>query len=421
MDIRGPIQNILKFAAQGIVSRYKPTIIGITGSSGKTSTREAIFAVVSQKYDSRRPQKNFNNEFGLPLAIIGSDSPGKNPFKWLWLFIKIAWLLTGFASFPKMLVLEYGIDKPGDMDYLTAIAKPTLAVLTATGLAHREFFENEEQIAVEKKKLLAAADPAGAVFVNTDRVSRIDDIKHAHLITYGHESTAQVYPTTISEDVESDFSTHIEVPYRNQNLSVLVHGIGTTHQSAALAAIAVADYLHIEPDLVICGLSEYKPAPGRMNIINGLKKTILIDDTYNAADPEGVKKSLDLLMRIPRQPKIAIIGTMRELGSVSRENHEAVGRIVSTLPLDMLITVGEEAKIIADTARAEGFSSEKISSYVTSVEAIDHASEILIPGSIILLKGSQYVRLEKLTKELMAEPMRASELLCRQSPGWLAS
>lgn len=137
----------LKYLAKKILAKYKPRIVGITGSVGKTSAKEAIFAVLSAKFRVRQSLKNYNNEFGLPLSIIGTESPGKNLFGWL----KIFWqayklILVTDKKFPEILILEMGVDKPGDMDYLNSIAATDIGVVTGIGEAHLENFGSVEKI-----------------------------------------------------------------------------------------------------------------------------------------------------------------------------------------------------------------------------------------------------------------------------------
>ncbi len=166
--LKQQIQNSLAFLARHIITKYHPKVIGITGSVGKTSAKEAIYHVVSQRYRTRRPLKNFNNEFGLPLTIIGSNSPGRNVFGWLVVLAKGAGLLLFGQRFPEVLVLEMGIDRVGDMEHLTSIARPDIAVITSIGTSHYEFFRDLETLEQEKGKLAEALTEQGVLVVNGD-------------------------------------------------------------------------------------------------------------------------------------------------------------------------------------------------------------------------------------------------------------
>src|SRR5258708_6717222 len=133
------IQKLLAYLAKKILAKYKPKIIGITGSVGKTSAKEAIFLVVAEKFKARKSPKNFNNELGLPFAIIGVDSPGRNIFKWIGVFFKAGALILFKQKYAQILVLELGVDRPRDMDYLLSIVKANVSVITNIGISHNEF------------------------------------------------------------------------------------------------------------------------------------------------------------------------------------------------------------------------------------------------------------------------------------------
>jgi UDP-N-acetylmuramoyl-tripeptide--D-alanyl-D-alanine ligase len=416
------VQALLLKLSQRIIAKYKPTIIGITGSVGKTSTREAVFHVVSQKYRAYRPNKNFNNEIGLPLAIIGTESPGKSVLGWLGVLWKGAGLAFFTQRYPEMLVLEYGVDKPGDMDYLLSIAKPTISIITNIGVSHYEFFKSTEAIAREKGRLAEVLNPNETLIVNADNVVAAAQAgkAKAKVITYGHLHDAAVRVTQSEEQVNGMALTDLTIQTPTRSITAKLPAVGGPHIEAINAAVAAAEVLGIETDLVIKGIAEYKPFPGRLNIIAGLKHTTIIDDTYNAA-PDSMKEALLLFSRIPANYKIAVLGDMRELGELSAKAHKDIGSLVATLNVHRLYTVGEGGKLIAIAAMEAGFPESKVSSWDNSDVAKTVILQAIEPDSLILIKGSQYVRMEKITKELLAEPMRAHELLCRQSNSWLES
>ena len=145
---------ILKILAKAVINKYQPKVIAITGSVGKTSAKEAIAVVLRAKFNTRTPSKNFNNEIGTPLTILGQEnSPGKNILAWLWIFIlAIKLVLIKDKNYPEVLVLEMGADKPGDIKYLTAIASPDISIITAIGSSHIEFFRTIDNIVKEKSR-----------------------------------------------------------------------------------------------------------------------------------------------------------------------------------------------------------------------------------------------------------------------------
>ena len=192
------LQKILAGLARATLQKYKSTIIGVTGSVGKTSTKEAIFAVLKTKYRVRRAEKNYNNEIGFPLAILGIPHCGRNVFKWLFALVRVTLKLSAFVrdEYPQVLVLEYGVDHPGDMDYLLSIAKPDIAVVTAIGdiPVHVEFFESPEELIKAKAKLVQALPIDGYAVLNHDdyAVLGMREKTRAKIMTYGIEEHADL-------------------------------------------------------------------------------------------------------------------------------------------------------------------------------------------------------------------------------------
>lgn len=419
--MRKLIYSLLAFFARAIIKKYKPKIIGITGSVGKTSVKEAVFCVVSVKYKTQSSQKNFNNEIGLPLAIIGADSPGRSLLAWIKVFLKAASLLVFPHKFAEVLVLEYGIDRVGDMEYLLGIAKPDIGVITSIGLSHYEFFKDEKVIEHEKGKMAEILKEGDWLVINADNEKSMrQGLKTgSKKISYGLvNSLADVKLSQSNISYLPKTKTDGVINLNGEEIVFSLRAAGYPHLSSMLAAVAVAKCLAMEKDLIQKGIANYKPVPGRLNVINGIKKSLLIDDTYNAA-PDSTIESLLFLSKTPHKTKIAVLGDMLELGEKSDESHLKIGKLVNELNLDKLITVGPGGKIIAEGARNAGFDSNRISSFDTSDEARLYVQESLVPESSILIKGSQGVRMEKITKEIMAEPMQARDLLCRQYGKWL--
>lgn len=407
--------------ARQLIAKYHPQIIGITGSVGKTSTRDAIYAVVSTAFSARKGTKNLNNEFGLPLAIIGSDSPGRNLFGWFGVFLKAYWQLW-FGSFPKILVLEMGVDRPNDMDYLLSIARPNIAVITNIGISHYEFFGSQAAVAQEKGKLVSATPSSGAVILNSDNVGAngMREQANAKVIGYGFNPASEVRIQIKSEHFQVPAQSELEVHTPTQNFSAQVPAIGIPHLASCGAAVAVGLYLGLPIEKIQAGLKKYKPVPGRLNLLTGIKRTLVIDDSYNAS-PDSMREALEILRRMPYHDKVAVLGDMLELGEQSQASHEEIGSMVAGLGFSQLITVGSGGQIIANAARAAGMPADQIHSFATSALAAEHVRDKLIPESAVLVKGSQGVRMEKISKELLADPMSASNVLPRQYGKWLES
>jgi UDP-N-acetylmuramoyl-tripeptide--D-alanyl-D-alanine ligase len=417
--MRTLLEKILAFFARKIVNKYKPKIIGITGSVGKTSTRAAVFAVVSQKYRAYTPPKNLNDKLGLPLAIIGADSAGRSLIGWIKIIFRAALLSLVRHKYPEVLVLEYGIDRVGEMDELLAIARPHIAVLTTIGFSHYEYFRDIETVAHEKGRIIEVLTGSDVAVLNNDdeRVVAQQGRTKAKVVTYGQQGIVRVENSieSFSEKVGTELA--IATPTRKFNASI--PAVGTPHVSSSLAACAVAEVLGVEVDLVEKGLARYRPVPGRLAVIAGLRRSLILDDTYNAA-PDSVREALNVLARMPGQHKLAVLGDMLELGVKSDEAHDLVGQQVATMELQHVVTVGPGGKIIAAAAKGAGFPEERVISFDTSEEAKTTVRELMQEGSSVLVKGSQGMRMEKIVKEIMAEPMRAGELLCRQDARWLS-
>jgi UDP-N-acetylmuramyl pentapeptide synthase len=421
------IKQLLAYFSHKIIAKYKPLVIGITGSVGKTSTRHAIAAALSAKYYLREPEKNFNNDIGIPLTIIGAHGLDEGSFKlagikfgWLRIFAKalMVWLLP--QDYPKVLVLEYGIDHPGEMDTLLNIVQPKIGVLTTIGVSHKEHFPNNEAIAFEKGKM-AERLPSNGIFVyNADDAHVKEQTKRtkAHLLSYGKTAAAEVILEKIEENLSGQPTTTIYIKSPVRQLKVTVPVVGTAHTEAILAAFAVCEALQMETELILKGLASYRGMPGRLNILSGIKRSILIDDTYNAA-PLSTTEALHLLGRFDSDHKAAVLGDMLELGDETDAAHAEIGKLAASLNLQQLVTVGKLGKQIATAALQAGMNAEKIQSYETSDEAKRKVLDTLQPDSVVLIKGSQGARMEKITKELLAEPMGAAHMLVRQYGHWL--
>jgi len=240
------------------------------------------------------------------------------------------------------------------------------------------------------------------------------------VLTYSIKGAADVAISDIQESLQDKFITGFKVKTAARELTATINAVGSIHLSAVASAIAVGEALQIDTDSLRKGLSQYKPAPSRLNVISGIKHTVIIDDTYNAA-PDSMLEALALLDRLPGEGKMAVLGDMAELGTKSNQSHEMIGQKVASMKLNHLVTVGPNGKIMAHAAVIAGMPSDKVLSFDTADEARKTVQDLLQPYSSVLIKGSQVVRMEKITKEIMAEPMRASELVCRQYGRWLES
>ncbi|MCX6781094.1 MAG: Mur ligase family protein [Candidatus Magasanikbacteria bacterium] len=421
------LTQFLGILARAIVKKYQPRIVGITGSVGKTTTRAACVAVLSSRFRVRGSDKNYNNELGVPITIIGVGAPGSNIFLWLGAFARaLRLLLWRDKNYPELLVLELGADHPGDIAHLLSIAPLDVGVVTAVAAAHTEFFKSVAGVLAEKKLVLTelGTDKNAVVNVDDENVHGIIDEIRAPIIGFGFNESATVrgVEAAIKYDGEgAPIGTQATIKTFGQDVSLFVQGVlGRPCVYAALAAAAVGRACGLDIEEIQLGLSAFQTPPGRLRIISGIKKTILIDDTYNAS-PNAAKVALDVLKEIhvsSNGRRIAVLGDMLELGELSEQAHREIGRVVIAAGCDILVTVGAAAKFIADEARVGGMDLNAIFSFDDSVAAGEFLKEKISVGDIILVKGSQGARCEKIVKLLMADPAQAEKILVRQGKGW---
>lgn len=430
--MKSTITALLLVCTRRILRKYHPLVIGITGSVGKTSTKDAVFSVLSRRFRVRRSQKNYNSEIGVPLTVIGATSPGKNPLGWLRVFLRALGLILFKQSYPDILILELGIDHPGDMRLLLETVQPKIGILTAIAPAHTQFFVSFDEYANEKRLLITSLPKDGLAVLNADlpEVRLAADQAKCPVVTCGVQTEADMRavgmdirlerPRGADGVVVAGISCKVS---RDGQLIPLVlrEAISPAALYSGLMAISVGTHLGMTILECVEGLDTYVPPPGRMRVVPGLKYTTIIDDTYNSS-PLAALEALDVLRKIDIDAddrRIAVFGDMLELGTQSERLHQQVGEKVAATQLDLLITVGERSRDMARGAIARGFPKDKTMHFATSIEAGKYLQGIIKIGDVLLVKGSQGMRMEKIVKELMAEPLRAPFLLVRQDPPWI--
>lgn len=430
MFLRKIVQKILSFFSSWVIKKYQPLIIGITGSVGKSSTKEAIALVLRNKFNLRSSFQNYNNEIGLPLTIFGVASPQKNIIKWFQLFFVIFKLLIFRVKYPQVLVLEMGADSPGDIDYLTKIAPPRIGVLTAIDLAHTEFFKNIEAVAREKGKIIKKLKADNWAILNIDdpRIAELKNNTSAKILTFGLSSSADLQALDIKIDQIVDSNDQflikglvLKIKYKGNLVPLfLPQLINEAQVYSVLAGIAVGLSLGFNLIELTKPFTDYRILPGRLQIIKGIKKSIILDDTYNSS-PRATRVALDALSKIKissQSKKWAVLGDMLELGDLSKKAHQEIGERVAKMDCNFLVTVGPLAKEISRRAIQLSFPAKSVFSFLNSSEAAEFLKEKIEKGDLILVKGSQGVRLEKIVKKIMLAPEKAKHLLVRQGRGW---
>lgn len=434
--MRQILQLFLKILASRVVNRYKPVVIGITGSVGKTLTKEAIYAVLSRKFHVRKTEENFNNELGVPLTVLGVkpnlSTANIHPKNWGRLFkflrelLPKLWLASGFIKqgYPEILVLELAAAKPGDIGYLVDIVKPKIGVVTAVGEmpVHVEFYASPQAVAKEKSRLIEQLPPNGLAVLNYDDQTVLDmkEKTKAKVVTFGFSKEADVWASDVGY-----FMSDSQAPIVGGLSFKLNHGgsfvparlnnmIARHHLYGALAAAAVGLHFGINLITIAESIENIEPPKHRMALKRGIKNSTIVDDTYNAS-PLSTHAALDALTDLNRAIKImghpssdaistgggrrvAVLGDMRELGKYEFEAHRTIGNLAAER-CDVLVTVGAAGKIIADSA-ANQMRTGAIFSFSTSEEAAPKVQEIIQEGDIVLVKGSRAMEMEKVVEEI---------------------
>lgn len=420
------LQNMLAVLARAALRRHRPLIIGVTGSVGKTSARLAVYAMLKKKYRVRTAEKNYNNEIGLPLTILGISHHGRDVFAWSVALARAALRAYGLLmsiDYPEVLVLEYGVDKPGDMDQLLSVARPDIVVVTAIGETpvHVEFFKNKEELVAEKAKIVAAVPSDGTVVLNCDDTKAYGmRVKTAaRIVTFGMSEQADVRAGNASVTIAPNgmpTGMALKVEYNGSVVPVWLTGaLGMPQAYAAAAAAAVGTALDMHLVEISEALADYIPPAGRMRVLKGKNNSLILDDTYNAA-PAAVAAALETLRSLPGKRKIAVLGGMLELGRLSDHVHLAIGEQAVGIA-DFIVTVGSRATGIGDAAADRGFDRKNILSFPDAARAGKAIAPMLQEGDIVLVKGSQSIRMERAVEHLIADPEAASALV-RQESHW---
>lgn len=416
------LTRALAFLTHLTLQRRRPTVVGITGSVGKTSTREAVFTVLSTRYRARQSQKNYNTEIGAPLAVLGIPHYGRNPFGWIWGLTKSAFrLLVSDRGYPEVLVLELGADRPGDIAYLSTLVRPNVGVITAIGEVpvHIEFFSGPAALAKEKGELVAALPQDGSAVLNADdpRAMEMRPRARARVLTFGFAGGADVRISNYELIAGEWNGIRFDLEHSNQRAAVRIkNAFGRQQAAAAAAATAAGVALKVDLADAARALASYAPPPGRMKLLKGNKGSLILDDTYNAS-PAAAEAALDVLAAFPAKRRIFVLGDMLELGAYTERAHRAVGAKAAEIA-DVFFGVGERMKFALDEARRGGRAIET-QWFAASSEAGRPLEAMLRPGDVVLVKGSQSMRMEKVVLEIMQEPENASGLLVRQETEWL--
>jgi UDP-N-acetylmuramoyl-tripeptide--D-alanyl-D-alanine ligase len=415
---------LLTLLARLHLRRFRPIIIGITGSAGKTTTKDAVASVLATKFRVRSTGGNLNNELGMPATIIGDFAPryyrtGGTFRFWSSVLWRGLWgWMAPSSSYPEALVLEYGADRPGDIAKLAGRFRPQIAIITLVGEVpvHVEFYASAQEVAAEKGRLIEALPATGTAILNGDDVTVLALRRRSPcaVVTYGLSEGAEVQAEDLVTDAEG---VRFTLSASGASMPVRIRGtVGAGMARAAAAAAAVGRAFGVGLASSSEALSRLSPPPGRMRLLEGIKGSVIIDDTYNSS-PAAAHLALDTLASF-RGRRLAVLGDMRELGKHSVQAHQAIGTKAAAVA-DELFCIGNESRLVADAAKNQ-LSPAAVHWFEDAVTAAPFVQRILRSGDVVLVKGSQGMRMERIVREIMAEPGRAGELLVRQSRGWLA-
>lgn len=417
---------VLTYEAKMTLRRHKPFIIAVTGSVGKTSTKDAIFGVLKNHRTVRKSEKSFNSEIGVPLSVLGMPNAWGNPFLWLKNFFDGAMIMLFSRTYPEVLVLECGVDRPGDMAALATWLKPDIVVMTRLPdvPVHVEYFGTPEAVAAEKLELLKALKPDGVFIYNHDDMLLQEVAKGVRQSSVGFSRYLPSHFTASHDEViyrdDQPVGSSFTITHLHDMAVVKVIGsIGIQNAYIYTAAAAVADQFAISLALVSTALADYASPAGRMRMIPGIKGSLIIDDTYNSS-PTAAESAIQSLSELRgAKRKIAVLGDMLELGQYSSRAHEHIGEVAAKA-VDVLFTIGIRSRKTAEAALENSLPETNIFQYEDSAKAGRELQNFIKPGDIILIKGSQGVRAERVVEEVMAEPDQAGNLLVRQDRAWKA-
>lgn len=403
----------LKLLTKLLLKIKKPTVVAITGSVGKTSTKAVIAEVLQSKYRVLYQEKSYNTQTGLPLSVFGLDAPvnAKNPIEWVGIFLRT---IPSFFDYPyDVLVLEMGADHPGEIDYLTKLVRPDVGVVIAAHKVHTELFKTLDAIFKEKSILAYRAKKA---VINIDEQNLRDDLlpKLNGPVSYGENKQANFNLSNIKRSNMGTLSFDLRAD--NKKVKVKTTTISKERLLSYSAAAAVGSILEIPMDGIKSSLEKIQSSKGRMNALLGKKGSLIIDDSYNAS-PKAVVAGLNNVYEM-RGRKIAILGNMNELGDYEQEAHEIVGRACKKL--DMLVTVGKSAQeYIATSANKAGLAKSKIHSFDSPVAAGKFVLKNLQKNDVVFVKGSQNrVFNEEAAKILLCNKKDLKQLV-RQEDHWM--
>ncbi len=346
-------------------------IVAVTGSVGKTTTKELTAHVLSGKFTTHKGRKNYNNELGVPLELLR------------------------LQPVDECSVVEFGMRGTNQINYLAKIARPTVGIITNIGVSHIELLGTRENIAHAKSEILEGIDSQGAIVLNRDDdfFELISKKANCKVVSFGENSSADV----VISDITLDDNAHPS--FKLNGIAINMKNVaGRHHAFNAAAAYTAAKQLGVSDEVIVAQIESFEAPEKRGHITKLANQALLLDSTYNAA-PDSIKASLFTLDEIAENANraIAVVGDMLELGDYSKEAHSHVGKVISEMKttLDVLVTVGDNARFIAEKANAKANKH-----FENSSQAATYISEELSDKDAILIQGSNGIKLNKVVDAL---------------------
>ncbi|MDB4992229.1 MAG: hypothetical protein JWL75_474 [Parcubacteria group bacterium] len=424
--LRDMVATNMAFLARIILRKYRPKVVMVTGSVGKTSTKDAIAAVLDHRFYIRASEKSFNSEFGVPLTIIGASNPWTNFPAWARVYLEALALIIFPNHYPKILVLEVGADSPGDLAKILKFATPDVVVVTRLPEmpVHVEAYATPAAVREEEFAPAYALAPGRPLVVSADDTyaRALAAPLSVHLTTYGTSEDADIRIVTDAPLLEDGKVCGMKGTVQIDGVvcDMPVYGaLGRPQLLAPAAAIAVGRILGMTVKEVLDGVKAYQPPAGRGRLIAGKNGSLILDDSYNAS-PSAVQEALSSLQLIrsvqPQSRLIAAIGDMLELGRYSSHEHERIGKEAAK-KCDVLIAVGARSLAIAEAAKEAGMSEESVYHFNTAFEAAAFLKDFIQKDDVLLIKGSQSIRMERIAETVIANPTD-QKYLVRQDREW---
>ncbi len=421
------VTKVLIFESKLVIRKYNPKIIAVTGSVGKTSTKDAIYTVISKFAYVRKSEKSYNSQIGLPLTVLGLPNGWNNPLVWTANILRGLWLIIWPHKYPSWLVLEVGVGKPGDMAETAAWLRTDIVVMTTIPETpvHIEFFHSRKHLVDEKAELIKTLKKNGTLILNADDSTILEMKSRTRniVVTYGFNEDSDLRASE-EKIMYSESGAPEGVTFRidasGKSLPVVMKGVfGQNHIYCGLAAVACAYVLKFSLLEAIDALVVHETPVGRMKVLKGINDIVIIDDSYNSS-PIAAESAVSTLGKIETKGrKIAVLGDMLELGKHTEEAHRNIGKMAQS-SADVLVVVGPRAKFFKEGAVSVKMPEKNIHDFNTSVEAAEFMKGFVQNSDIVLVKGSQGMRMERVVVALLADYEKQKNSVPRQDREWLA-